>query len=304
MRVLLNHQRGIVIAFLLCYDGFMLKILCMSPKGGVGKSTCAAGLGKALSQKGYKVGFMDVDISGSNLPAALGMSEPFPHPEVDLAREKMFPVKYDGFEVFSLAFRFGKAAILWRDADQIVHSVGKNIAIKGTGRYELVRQMVENVEFSPLDYLIFDLPPNTAGEVLSLFEHVPDIHGCILVSQPTNLSVEDIERALDMVRIQKLPLLGLVGNMTEAVCPHCGASYYPFNSPGVELAAFCSHNHLPLLVTIPLSPDRQVLESRFMELADKVVNAKPLRIWEKTFKGRLETALINGTVKGLLKSRK
>jgi ATP-binding protein involved in chromosome partitioning len=276
----------------------------MSPKGGVGKSTVAAGLGKALSNRDFKVGFMDVDISGSNLPAALGMKEPFPHPEVDLVREKMFPIKFNGFEVFSLAFRFGTAAVLWRDGDQTVQAMGQAYKIKGSGRYELVKQMVQNVEFGPLDYQIFDLPPNTAGEVLSLFEHLPDIHGCILVSQPTNLSVEDIERALDMIRVKKLPLLGLVGNMMDSVCPCCGSSYYPFNSPGVDLKNFCADKQIPMLVSIPLSPDKNLLEARFNELADKVITAKPLKIWEKSFKNRLESALINGTVKGLLKSRK
>ena len=288
----------------MCYDKNMLKILCMSTKGGVGKSTVSAGLGKALSRKGFKVGFFDCDISGSNLPAALGMKEPFPHPEVDLPREKMYPVKYNGFEIFSLAFRFGTAAVMWKDADQIVQAFGQTRQLKGSGRSELVRQMVENVEFGPLDYQIFDLPPSSGGEVLSLFEHLKDIYGCILVSQPTNLSVEDIVRALDMIKSKKIPLLGLVSNMTTAVCPCCGNDYYPFSSPAVDLRKFSEGRKIPLLVTIPLTPDAELLDARFDELAGKVLSSKPLRIWERKFKDRLEAALMDGAVKGVLKGRK
>jgi ATP-binding protein involved in chromosome partitioning len=282
----------------------MLKILVLAVKGGVGKSTVSAGLGCALSNKGFKVGFLDIDISGSNLPAALGMKEPFPHPEVDIVREKMFPIKYNGFEIFSLAFRFGTAAVLWKDGDQTVEAFGQSHKLKGSGRSELVKQILQNVEFGPLDYQIYDLPPSTAGEVLSLFENLKDIHGCILVSQPTNLSVEDIERALDMIKVKKLPLIGLVGNMTEAVCPHCHKSYYPFNSPGVDLKKFCESHKIPLLVSIPLTPDKALLESRVVELAERVMDVKPMRIWEKSFKGRLEAAVMDGAVKGMLKGRK
>lgn len=281
----------------------MRKVLICAVKGGTGKSTTTAGLGKALLARGLRVGFMDLDISGANLPAALGIPEPFPYPRVDVELGKMYPIEYDGYQVFSLAFRFGSAAVLWHGADQTVTAFGQEFELRGTGRYRLVEQMLNNVQFSELDYQLYDLPPSTGEEVLSLFENVPDIWGCILVSQPTNLAVEDMERALDMIDNRHLPLIGMVGNMTEAVCPHCGKGYYPFSSPGVDLRAFCRSKTIPYLLSIPLTPDRAVLAQRFAQLAEIVTTVRPVNIWEKTFKERLESAIVDGMVKGVFRRK-
>jgi len=271
----------------------------LSLKGGTGKSTICANLGLALKDKGYRVGFGDYDLSGANLPLALGIPEPFPYVGLDSAREKMLPVKVNGYEVFSLAFRFGKAALMWEGGTQKIKAFDQEFEMRGTGRYQLVKQMLTNVEFSPLDYLLLDLPPSSGDETLSLFEHTKDFWGAILVCQPTNLAIEDILRTLNMVEVKKIPLLGMVGNMTEAICPNCHHSFSPFLDAGIDLAGFCHSRGIPYLASIPLTPEKELIDGKFQSLAEKVIAAEPIKTWQKSFKERLESATARGIVKGL-----
>lgn len=277
----------------------MKTIPVMALKGGVGKSFVTANLGLALRDKGYRIGFGDFDLSGANLPSALNIPEPFPYVGLDTAKEKMLPVKINGYEIFSLAFRFGKAALLWEGGTQKIRAFGEEFEMRGTGRYQLVKQMLANVGFGDLDYLLFDLPPQSGDEVLSLFEHIENLWGAILVCQPTNLAVQDIERTLNMVEVKKIPLLGMVGNMVESICPQCQYSFSPFLDAGIDLEKFCKHQGIPYLASIPLSPVRQVIDDIFCSLADKVAKLEPVRIWQKSFKERLEIATAKGIVKGL-----
>jgi len=281
------------------YAKRMKTIAVLSLKGGTGKSTICANLGLALKGKEYRVGFGDYDLSGANLPLALGIPEPFPHVSLDTAREKMLAVKVNGYEVFSLAFRFGKAALLWEGGSQKIRAFGQEFEMRGTGRYQLVKQMLTNVEFSALDYLLLDLPPSSGDETLSLFEHIKDLWGAILVCQPTNLAVEDILRTLNMVEVKKIPLLGMVGNMTEATCPNCHCSFSPFLDAGIDLAGFCHSRGIPYLASIPLTPEKELIDGKFQSLAEKVIAAEPIKIWQKSFKTRLEAATARGIVKGL-----
>lgn len=276
----------------------MKEIPIFSLKGGTGKSTVVAGLGLALKDR-VKVGFLDVDLSGPNLPSALGIPEPFPHVGLDTAREKMLPVKINGYKVFSLAFRFGKAALIWQGGEQKVKAFGKEFTLTGTGRYELVRQMLSNVDFGELDYLLLDLPPQSGDEVLSLFEHIKALWGAILVCQPTNLAVQDIERTLNMVEVKRIPLLGMVGNMTYCIAPKSGEVFSPFLDAGVNLEKFCNQRGIPYLASIPLTPDRNAIDRIFRNLADTVIKLEPVKIWERSFKEKLEAAVMKGVVKGL-----
>ncbi len=274
----------------------MFKILCLAVKGGTGKSTVTAFLGKALLARGFRVGFLDLDLSGANLPAALDMPVQYLNPHgcgVEIERmQKLLPIRHDGYEVFSLAFMFGTAAMLHGD---------EKPGFIGTGRYNLVKQMLATVQFGELDYLLVDNPPSTGAEVLSLYDNMPDIHGCILVSQPTNLSVEDMVRALDMIEEKRLPLIGMVGNMVEAICPCCGGHFYPFTSPAVDLEQFCRTRGIPYLVSIPMTPDKDMLQECFKTLALKVMNQKPVKIWARSFKDRLEDGIVDTVVMGVLK---
>ncbi len=278
-----------------------LKKICVwATKGGVGKSTVTANVGLALKRKELRVGYLDIDCTGSNLPTALGIQKPFPRVGLDTAREKMLAVKINGDEIFSLSFRFGSAALMWRGGEEKIHAFGREFEMRGTGRYELVKRMLTNVEFSDeLDYLLLDLPPSSGDETLSLFEHIEDLWGAILVCQPTNLAVEDIERTLNMVEVKKIPLLGMVGNMTYAIAPKSREEFCPFLDAGVDLEQFCQQRRIPYLASIPLTPEKELIDIKFNELANKVIEAKPVKIWERSFQQKLQDAAVKGTIKAL-----
>ena len=273
----------------------MKAVPVLSVKGGVGKSTICAHLGLTLRDKSYRVGFLDCDVTGANLPSALGIPEPFPHVGIDTERQKMLAVNADGYQIFSLAFRFGRAALMWTGGEQRIEAFGQEFELNGTGRYELIRQMLQNVEFSELDYLLVDCPPGTGDEVLSLLEYLKDIWGVILVCQPTALAVQDIERALNMVEVKKLPVIGMVGNMVEVVCPDCGRHFSPYLDGGVDLEGFCGERRIPYLESVPFSPNGLIFDS----LAKKVIETEPVKIWKKTFKQKLQEAAVDGTIKAI-----
>ncbi|MBA7685060.1 Iron-sulfur cluster carrier protein [subsurface metagenome] len=281
----------------------MKTIAVLSLKGGTGKSTVCANLGLALRDKGYKVGFGDYDLSGANLPSALNIPEPFPYVGLDTAKEKILPVKINGYEIFSLCFRFGKAALLWEGGTQKIKAFNQQFEMRGTGRYALVKQMLTNVEFGELDYLLYDLPPQTGDEVLSLFENIKNLWGAILVCQPTDLAVQDIERTLNMIEVKKIPLLGMVGNMVGCICPHCHNSFSAFLDAGIDLEGFCRKRGIPYLCSIPLTQNKDIIDGIFRELADRVTRLEPVRIWERSFKQRLEAATAKGIIKGLFKEK-
>ncbi len=268
-------------------------------KGGTGKTTTCAGIGLALRDMGYRVGFMDVDVTGPTLPRALGIPEPFPQVGLDTVREKMLAVRYDGYEVFSLAFRFGDNPLIWKGGEQQVKVRGRETPLSGTGRYSLVKQMLANVEFSELDYLLLDLPPSSGDETIALFDHLTNLWGAILVCQPTSLTVEGIRRTLKFITEKHVPLLGLIGNMVYAVAPKSGERFIPFLDAGIDLAEFCRKEGIPYLAGVPFTPDRKLHQAIFRDLAGQIVSAKPLRTWEKSFKAKVEGALMKTVVKGL-----
>jgi Mrp family chromosome partitioning ATPase len=277
----------------------MKSIPVISVKGGTGKSTICAGLGLALRDAGFRVGFLDCDVTGANLPSALGIPEPFPWVGLDTEHQKMLPVRQDGYEVFSLAFRFGKAALMWKGGEETVTAFGQTFHLRGSGRFQLVKQMLSNVQFSDLDYLLLDCPPGTGDETLSLWDNLKDLWGLVLVCQPTNLSVQDIERALNMVEVRKLPLIGMAGSMMETICPSCDHHFSPFLDGGVDLVGFCQKRGIPFLASIPLVPDREKLKQEFGRLADRVMQNQRVKIWELSFKQKIQRGVLRGLVEGM-----
>lgn len=268
-------------------------ILNFSVKGGVGKSTVTANTGLATRDLGFRVGFFDFDFYGNNLPTALGLREPFPKLELDSVNQMIKAIKIDGYELYSLALRYGTtAAVMWQGGTQKVEAFGRTFILDGTGTHSLVKQMLRDVKFSELDYLFMDLPPSSGDITLSLFENLKNIWGVIIICQPTNLAVQDINRTLDMVKKKKIPLLGMVSNMAEAVCPHCGSHYQPFLDGGIDLQEYCSKRKIPLLAKIPFSPEKELVKPIFQQLAEDLQKIKPLRIWEKAFQDRFKDAIL------------
>ena len=257
----------------------MRVIATLALKGGTGKTTVVANLGFALRDKRYKVGLLDIDITSSTLPRALGLKTP-PRVETDPKRSKLLPSKVMGLEVFSLSSHFGTGAVLWEDGEMGTNIDGEFVPFKGTGRKELVKQMLRDVSFSAdNDYLLLDLPPSSGGEVLSLWENLPEFYGAILVCQPTSMSMEGMERTLDMIKTKKLPVIGLVSNMAGVVCPECHHEFSPFLNT-VDLKEFCARTKIPFLISIPLTNDQEKLKNCFRELATIVERTTPVKLWE------------------------
>ncbi|MYH02102.1 MAG: Mrp/NBP35 family ATP-binding protein [Nitrospira sp. SB0675_bin_23] len=206
-------------------------IAVASGKGGVGKSTVSANLSVALAQTGVKVGLMDADIYGPNIPMMMGVPEP-PEKEGD----KIKPAEAHGVKVMSMGFFVPEeTAIVWRGP--MVHTA--------------IQQFFRDVLWGDLDYLLVDLPPGTGDAQLSLSQIVP-LTGVVTVTTPQEVALYDVRKGLMMFKKVNVPLLGVIENMSFFVCGHCGERTEIFSFAGGERAA--QKFEIPFLGRIPLDP--------------------------------------------------
>ena len=204
-------------------------IAIASGKGGVGKSTVAVNLAVALAQTGAKVGLLDVDIYGPNIPQMLGL-ERMPAP-VD---NKLTPASAYGMQVMSMGFMLkpGQAA-LWRGP--MLHSA--------------IRQLFTDVDWQEVDYMIVDMPPGTGDAQLSLAQSVP-LSGGVIVSTPQDVALADARRGLSAFQQLQVPVLGMIENMAYFIAPDTGQRYEIFGYGGAERAA--QELKVPFLGRLPL----------------------------------------------------
>ena len=218
-------------------DKIKNKILVMSGKGGVGKSSVAAYLSVALAKRGHKVGLMDVDLHGPSIPRMLGLKGNI---GPGTGEGKAHPVKYiPNMEVISIEPLMGEnkdAATIWR----------------GPLKIGVIRQFISDIEWADLDYMVIDSPPGTGDEPLTVAQTIPDAKA-LIVTTPQEISLADVRKSINFCRQVNMEILGLVENMSGLTCPHCGKMIDIFKTRGGMLTA--KKEGLRLLGTLPLEPE-------------------------------------------------
>ncbi|HXG32081.1 MAG TPA: Mrp/NBP35 family ATP-binding protein [Bryobacteraceae bacterium] len=213
-------------------EGVEYLIAVGSGKGGVGKTTVAVNLAIALGRLGHRVGLLDADVYGPNVPLMMGIRE------TPLARgDRIVPLEKHGIRLMSMGFlNPGDRPLIWRGP--MLHSV--------------IQQFLRGVEWGRLDYLVVDLPPGTGDVSLSLIQTVP-LTGAIVVTTPSDVSLEDARKAVQMFRQVRVEVLGIVENMSYLVCPHCHQRIDVFSYGGGRRTAEAMG--VPFLGEVALDPE-------------------------------------------------
>ena len=206
-------------------------IAIASGKGGVGKSTTAVNLALALHELGATVGIMDADIYGPSLPRLLGLKQ---HPDAGNGEEKILPMEAYGLKAISMGFFVPEdAPMVWR---------GPMVAMA-------VEQLLRDVEWGSLDYLVVDLPPGTGDAQLTLTQKVP-LTGVVIVSTPQEVALADVRKGINMFHKVDVPVLGIIENMSYHLCSQCGHRSEIFSHGGARQEA--ERSGIPFLGEIPL----------------------------------------------------
>jgi ATP-binding protein involved in chromosome partitioning len=208
------------------------KIIIGSGKGGVGKSTFTVNLAAALQGRGYKVGVLDADITGPDIPKLLGIEDQ----QLRGGPEGLEPADAGGLKVISMALllKSRDSPVVWR----------------GPMKMAALKQFVSEVNWGQLDFLLVDLPPGTSDEPISIAQLISGLDGAIIVTTPQEVALLDSRKAVNMFPMMNVPVLGIVENMSGLVCPNCGEKIDVFKTGGGELAA--KELKVPFLGAIPL----------------------------------------------------
>lgn len=212
------------------------KILVISGKGGVGKTTVAVNLATGLAQRGHRVGLLDTDIHGPNIAKMLGLEGKRTKPA---RANRVTPVTASyGMKVISIAF------FLEKDSDAVIW--------RGPLKMKVIKQFLTDVEWGSLDYLVIDSPPGTGDEPLSVGQLIPDLDGAVIVTTPQEVAVLDARKCATFAGQLNVPVIGVIENMSGFTCPHCGKGIDIFKKGGGERAA--RELALPFLGRMPLEP--------------------------------------------------
>jgi Mrp family chromosome partitioning ATPase len=211
------------------------KIMIMSGKGGVGKSTVAVNLAVALALRAYQVGILDADIHGPDVPKMLGVEDR----RLTGQKDGVDPVEiFKGFKAVSMGL--------------MTHDPDRAIVWRGPLKHATIKQFLGNVKWGDLDFLIIDLPPGTGDEPLSVAKLIREVDGAVIVTTPQDVALLDSRKAVNFSELIKIPVLGIVENMAGMLCPHCSGNIDLFKIGGGERAA--EELGVPFLGRIPIDP--------------------------------------------------
>ncbi|WP_462273104.1 Mrp/NBP35 family ATP-binding protein [Methanohalophilus sp.] len=211
------------------------KVMVMSGKGGVGKSTVSANLATALARRGKKVGLLDSDIHGPSIPTMFGIADQRP----TVGEKGIVPVNVaENLKVMSIGLLLDNpdSPVIWR----------------GPAKMKAIKQFLEEVDWGVLDYLIIDLPPGTGDEPLSIVQLLGKVDGAVVVTTPQDVALTSVRKSLKFTETLEVPIIGLVENMSGVICPHCNEEIQIFSGESVEKAA--KDFNTPLLATLPIEP--------------------------------------------------
>lgn len=219
------------------------KLLVMSGKGGVGKSTVAAYLALGLAARGYKVGLLDVDLHGPSIPRMMGITG---HAQVEEEQQYIHPILVDhGLKVLSVEMLLPKkdSSIIWR----------------GPLKIGIIKQFIGNVAWGNLDFLLIDSPPGTGDEPLTISQSIEDARA-VVVTTPQEIALADVRKSIDFCFQMEMPIMGVVENMSGLTCPHCHQAIELLGQGGGR--ALAERFKLDLLGQIPWDP-------KLVEASDK-----------------------------------
>ena len=210
------------------------KIVVLSGKGGVGKSTVAVNLATALALNGLRVGLLDVDIHGPSVPTMLGLE----NETLKGGPDGLFPVEFGGLKIMSLGFLLQNPddAVIWR----------------GPMKMGVIKQFLTDVHWGDLDYLIVDAPPGTGDEPLSLCQLIQPLDGAIIVTTPQKVAAVDVRKSISFCKRPDVPVVGVIENMSGFACPKCGEITQILPTGGGKKIS--TDMNVPFLGAIPMDP--------------------------------------------------
>jgi Mrp family chromosome partitioning ATPase len=210
------------------------KIIVMSGKGGVGKSTVAVNLAMSAMMSGQRVGLLDVDLHGPSVPTMLGLEGQ----RLVSGEEGMLPIEIGGLKVLSVGFLLKSAddPVIWR----------------GPMKIGVIRQFIEDVDWGDLDLLVIDAPPGTGDEPLTVCQLIPDLDGAVIVTTPQKVAAVDVRKSINFCKEMGVTVLGVVENMSGFACPKCGEVTPILRANGGR--AMAKEMNVPFLGSIPIDP--------------------------------------------------
>src|SRR5215467_14254702 len=238
------------------------KVLIMSNKGGVGKSTCTTNLAVSLALKGWHVGICDMDIHGPNIPKMVGAEGQ----KLKISTSGgIIPFQAYNLKIASMSFLLQNPddPIIWRDAY----------------KYEFINQLLGGVEWQDLNFLLIDLPPGTGNESVTTIDLLGNVSGAVIVTTPQEVALLDSRKSVSFCKDSEVPIIGIVENMSGLECPHCHTHIEVFRKGGGEASAM--DMGVPFLGRIPLDTDVIEALTQLQEAQRVVLESTPILGVEK-----------------------